>query len=880
MENVKETYYASDAEKVVQSLQTDSQKGLTKQEAEKRLEQYGKNVVENKQQKSAFRTLLEQFSNPIIWILIIAVALAFAYQHTLEGIAVLVVILINTLIGFFMERQAIRSMEKLRSMARSRATVLRDGHKTDIDSIDLVPGDILFLKSGDVITADARLISLNNLALKEAALTGESTQVEKTIDPLPQDTRVADRRNSVFKGTVVSRGNGVAAVISTGGDTELGKITEMAEEAKKVATPLNKKLTDLSKKLIWLTLILAAVIFLSGVIRGGDVVLMIETAIALAIASIPEGLPVISTLSLARGMLVLAKKNVIVKTLEAVQTLGETEVIFTDKTGTLTENEMHVHTIALNGTVEKIAERKDEIKKKKEFELFLKVGVLCNNATFQTNDKAKSTGDPEEVALLRLANDLGENAAEIQKSNVRVDEIPFDSEIKMMATVNKSDDEFIVCVKGAIEETLEKCVKATENGEIKDHIDHEKWKKRADDLANKGLRVLSFAYRITKEKPSKERIVQDLIFLGLAGFIDPARSDVKQSIADCKKAGIKVVMVTGDHPGTANAIAREVGLASENEIINVHGKDLQKKNDSQEIEKILKATVFSRVDPSQKLDLVSIYQEKKIIIAMTGDGVNDAPALKKADIGIAMGIRGTDAAKESADLIINDDAFTSVVTAIKYGRMIFDNIRTFVIYLLSCNLSEIIIVAIASFFDLPMPLLPLQILFLNMITDVFPALAIGMNKGEVEIVMKRPPRKSSEPIVSKSNWISVVGYSFCLAAGVIIAEVYAMSFLKVDEKVVNNVTFYTLILAQLWNVFNMPGRETSFFKNQVTKNKHIWYALIFCAIVTIIIYLIQPVRAALSLVSLQPSVFFLVIVASLIPVALVQLLKRGIKIID
>lgn len=883
MEDVKKTYYALDVEKVIQGLQTDPEKGLGKQEATKRLQQYGKNVVEDKQQKSAFRTLLEQFSNPIIWILIIASALAFAYQHALEGIAVLIVILINTLIGFFMERQAIRSMEKLRSMARSKATILRDGNKVEIDSVDLVPGEILFLKSGDVITADARIISLNNLALKEAALTGESTQVEKSIDPLPQDTQVADRKNTVFKGTVVSRGNGVAAVVATGVDTELGKITEMAEEAKKEATPLNKKLRELSKKLIWLTLILVGVIFLSGVIRGKELMLMIETAIALAIASIPEGLPMISTLSLARGMIGLAGKKVIVKTLEAVQTLGETEVIFTDKTGTLTENEMHVHSIAFNGVIENISMRggNDELKKHPEYGLFLKIGVLCNNSTFEIRDnKVKSTGDPEEVALLRMANDLEESITEIHKEHPRIEEIPFDAEIKMMGTVNQSGDEFLICVKGATEETLKKCVKVREQGEVRDLTDHEKWKKRADELANKGLRVLSFAYRISKEKPEKENIIHDLIFLGMAGFIDPARPDVKKSIEDCRKAGIKVVIVTGDHPGTANAIAREVGLADESEIVNVHGKELQERNISEEqIEKVLKASVFSRVDPGQKLDLVSIYQKKKVIIGMIGDGVNDAPALKKADIGIAMGIRGTEAAKEAADLIINDDAFTSIVTAIKYGRVIFENIRTFVIYLLSCNLSEIIIVAIASFFDLPMPLLPLQILFLNMITDVFPALAIGMSKGEEEIVMKKPPRKSSEPIVSKSNWISITTYSLCLTAGVIGAEIYAMSFLEVDNKVVNNVTFYTLILAQLWNVFNMPGRETTFFKNQITKNRYIWYALVFCVVVTVIIYLIPAMRSALSLVSLKPFVLFLIIGASFIPVGLVQLLKRVFKII-
>lgn len=875
------SYYSEDIEQVIQSLQTDQEKGLSNQEATKRLEKYGKNVVEDKKKKSQWIILLEQFSNPIIWILVIAAGLAFAFQHIVEGVAVLAVIVINTLIGFFMERQALRSMEELKNMARSRTMILRDGKKSEIDSIDIVPGDILFLKVGDVITADARLISQNNLALKEAALTGESTQVQKKVEPLSEDTQVADRLNSVFKGTIVSRGNGTAVVVATGSKTELGKITEMAEGAEKEATPLNKKLKELSKRLIWLTLFVAGVILLTGVLRGVELVLMIETSIALAIASIPEGLPVISTLSLARGMFGLSKKNVIVKTLEAVQTLGETEVIFTDKTGTLTENEMRVHGIAFDEAFEKINDRSDKLKKHPEFDLFLKVGVLCNNSAIKTKDgKDKTTGDPEEVALLRMAKDLGVNVQEINNEFPRVKEIPFDSDIKMMATVHQSADEFLICVKGAMEETLKKCVSEKQNGEVKDHLDREKWSQKADDLANEGLRVLAFAYRTNKKKPEEDKIISDLIFLGLAGFIDPARPDVKGSIEDCRKAGIKVVMVTGDHPGTANAIAKEVGLAGEKEIVTVHGKDLRENMDDEEAERIVKANVFARVDPAQKLDLVSIYQKKKIVVGMTGDGVNDAPALKKADIGIAMGIRGTEAAKEAADLVINDDAFTSIVTAIKYGRVIFDNIRMFVIYLLSCNLSEIMIVAIASFFDLPMPLLPLQILFLNMITDVFPALAIGMNKGEVESVMKRPPRKSSEPIVSKSNWISITVYSLCLTAGVIGAELYAMNFLNVDDNVINNITFFTLILAQLWNVLNMPDREVSFFKNQITKNKYIWYALILCISITVIIYLVPPVRSALAIVSINPSVLVLIVAASLSPIVLVQLFKRGFKIIE
>jgi Ca2+-transporting ATPase len=885
MQQPIKTYYTLSVEEVIDDLGTDAKKGLTEEEAAKRLLQYGKNEVQDKDQKSILRTLLEQFSNPIVWILIIAAGLAFVYQHTLEGIAVLIVILINTLIGFFMERQAIRSMEKLKSMARSKAMVLRDGNKVHIDSVDLVPGDLLTIQAGDVITADARIISQNNLALKESALTGESTQVEKNTKPLPEDTQVADRANTVFKGTAVSRGNGIAAVVATASQTELGKITGMAQEAQKEATPLNKKLRALSVRLIWLTLALAVLIFVLGIIRGETVVLMIETAIALAIASIPEGLPVISTLSLARGMLGMAKKNVIVKTLEAVQTLGETEVIFTDKTGTLTENEMHVQAIAFDETIGNISDEegdREKLKKHPAYDLFLKVAILCNNGSLEKgkDHETKSSGDPEEVALLRMANGLSENVQNIRQKYPRIGEVPFDSEIKMMGTVNESGKEYLVGVKGAVEEVLEKCTKIYEEGKERDFDDKNEWKDKADELASRGLRVLSFAYRISEKKPEKENFIHDLVFLGIAGFIDPARQDVKESIRDCKDAGIRVVMVTGDHPGTANAIARAVGLTDGDEVVNVHGKELLEKDLSKEtMDKVLQASVFSRVDPGQKLDLVSIYQKKKIIVGMTGDGVNDAPALKKADIGIAMGIRGTEAAKEAADLIINDDAFTSVVTAIQYGRVIFDNIRTFVVYLLSCNLSEIMIVALASFMNLPMPLLPLQILFLNMITDVFPALAIGMSKGEPELVMKRSPRKSSEPIVSRRNWISIGVYALCLTVGALGAEIYVLSIPGIDDKVVNNVTFCTLILAQLWNVFNMPERQTPFFINQITRNKYVWLAIIFCVASTIVIYLFPALRSALSLVSFEPKVLAVIIVASLVPVALIQLLKRVFRII-
>lgn len=879
MEQIRETYYRLEAAEVVRVLGSDIESGLTDKEADKRLLQYGRNIVEEKRKKSVFKTLVEQFYNPIVWILVVAASVAFVFGQTLEGFAVGIVVVINTLIGFFMERQAIRSMEKLRSMARIRSKVLRNGTWSEIDSALLVPGDMLYLESGDVVPADARLVAQNNLAVKEAALTGESVQVEKSTEVLQGEVPVADRVNTLFKGTIVSRGNGRAVVVATGAATELGKITELTEEAKKEATPLNKKLKRLTRNLVWLTLFLAVIIFLSGLLRGANVSLMIQTAIALAIASIPEGLPVISTVALARGMLRLADRNVIVKNLESVQTLGETEVIFTDKTGTLTENEMHVQRVEFSDARFDLSVQGNAwemLRQHPGYERFLKVAVLCNNGML--GDGNKTFGDPVDIALLKMAARLSENIGAIREAHPRIAEVPFDSRIKMMGTAHRNHSKILIAVKGATEAVLENCTQVQEGNRIIGLLEHETWIRKTNDMANQGLRVLSYAYRLIDREPTDDNFIHNLIFLGLTGFIDPPRRDVKDSISDCLQAGIKVVVVTGDHAGTANAIARQIGLTPEKEIISIQGRELLTGELSNELkQKILKAHVFSRVDPAQKLKLISVYQERKLTVGMTGDGVNDAPALKKADIGIAMGIRGTDAAKEAADLILKDDAFPSIVTAVKYGRVIFDNIRTFVVYLLSCNLSEIIIVAMAAFFGMPLPLLPLQILFLNMITDVFPALAIGMSEGDESIVMKEKPRRSSEPIVSTPHWVSIGVYALCLSVAVLGMEVYALYYRKLDHTTINNLTFYTLILAQLWNVLNMSPREVSFFDNQITRNKYIWYAIAFSIAVTWVVYIFPVLRQALSLVPLNFRLIVLILAASFFPVLLVQLLKRVFK---
>ena len=889
MENERK-YYTLDVNAVIQALQTDPGKGLAESDIKKRLDEHGQNIVEEKKQVSALTILIRQFVNPIVWILIVAAIVAFAFQHSLEGIAVAIVIAINTLIGFFMERQALRSMEKLRTMAATKAKVLRDGKIGSIDSALIVPGDILQVNEGDVVTADARIIEHNRLAVKEATLTGESTQVEKTTEPLKDGAVVGDQKNMIFKGTIVSRGSAKAVVTSTGGKTELGKIAKMTGEAKKAATPLNKKLRSLTKKLVWLTLIIAVVILISGLVRGEDLTVMIETAIALAIACIPEGLPVISSVTLGKGMLRLADHNVIVKTLESVQTLGETEVIFTDKTGTLTENEMYAQSVVTgDGTEGNISEQpaKDALKKHPDYQMLIRVAVLCNNATYnprqdsrnngnEKENKEESSGDPIEVALLRMASQLSENKDEITRSHPRKSEAPFDAETKMMGTINASGDKFLLCVKGAAEEIFNKCTQIQAKGEIKDFADKEKWKNKTEEIANKGQRLLGFAIRHL-DKPEEKDPINDLTFVGLIGFIDPPRKDVKEAIQNCRNAGIKVVMVTGDHPGTARAIAKEVGLDVNNGQV-YHGKDLKPNPDDNEKQKMLDSPVFSRVDPGQKMNLITVFQEKKIVVAMTGDGVNDAPALKKSDIGIAMGIRGTEAAKEAADIILKDDAFPSIVEAVKYGRLIFDNIRTFIVYLLSCNLSEILIVAAASFMNLPQPLMPLQILFINMITDTFPALAIGMGEGDQDVVMKRKPRKSTVPIISNADWLSVAVYSLCLTAGVIGVELYSLHIQKVDDTIVNNITFYTLILAQLWNVFNMAPREASFIKNQITENRYIWIALVLCIVLSVAVYFIPPIRSALSLVAMEPMHIGMIVVASLAPVALIQLFKRVLKV--
>ena len=871
--------FALSIKKILDQLGSNREQGLTKEEAAQRLEKYGPNQIPKQGIKSRWRILADQFLDPIIYILAVAAVLAFVFSDVLEGIAIIIVILISVSIGFFMELQAIRSLEALRKMGQAMTHVIRSGKRIKIKAAEVVPGDIVLLQTGDVIPADARLMEVDSLSIKESALTGESIPVNKKTGVLKEKTPITDQANMVFRGTMAVTGSGRAIVTATGKHTQLGKIQQMGIDAEKDRTPLEKKLNQLSKWLIWLTLFFAVLIVFTGYIRGKDLLLMIETGVALAVAAIPEGLPIVATIALAQGMLRLSKKDVIIKKLEAVQTLGATDIICTDKTGTLTEDQMKVHSLVFeNISVADVYHKNgtflDSLKKNPVFDRMMFAAVLCNNVAPKSDD---GQGDSIELSLMDFADYLHYDTVAIKKEFPEKLELPFDAERKLMATAHSNNGRIAIYAKGAFEALVQHCDTIFDGGSNSPFENKEAWNKKVDTLALQGLRTLAFAYKETQVLPKKEALVENLTFLGIMGFIDPAREDVKATIEIYKKAGIRVVMVTGDHPGTSKKVAEEIGLLEPNagkekvfrgqEIR--HGLDENGKLAT----KLLHASVFARVTPDQKLDLVTLYQKNNHIVGMIGDGINDVPALKKADIGIAMGIRGTEAAREVADVILKNDKFTAIELAIRQGRVVFQNIRQFVVYLLSCNLAEILSVGLAALLNLPAPLLPLQILFLNLVTDVFPALALGLGQGE-EDIMEQPPQNPQEPIMTRKDWYATMVYGLTISASVLGVVAYGTFVLQLDPITINNMAFYTLVLAQLFNVFNMPKRQESFVANEVTRNKWVWGALVLSLLITLSAYLIPPVAEALSLETFSFELLGTTVLFALGSLVLAQLEKR------
>ncbi|MFO0479036.1 MAG: cation-translocating P-type ATPase [Bacteroidota bacterium] len=876
--------YTFSVEEILLKFQTDPITGITQSEAENRTKEFGLNVYEAKKQKSVLLMFFLQFKSPIVYLLLFAAAVTLYFQHLIEAVAILVVIFINALIGFFMELQARNSMKALKEMDVILSKVIRDKKIQEIPSEKIVPGDIILLEAGDIIPGDARLIESNELQCDESSLTGESLPTEKNTEKLSMETVIGDRLNMVFKGASVTNGNGKAVVTGTGKHTQLGIITTLVENSEEQETPLDIQIQILSKKLIWITLALTSVFAITGFIQGKSWLLILETSIALAVAAFPEGLPIVATVALSYGMLLMAKRNAIVKKLSAVETLGSTNVILTDKTGTLTENKIYVDTISFQEETVKVSikdnilifENGDIYKSKEAFDKLRLVGVLCNNAyTKDKNGETELMGDPIEIALLQLANSSGASSDELKMQFERIDETPFSSETKMMGTLHKNKEGYFVAAKGSGEHLLKKCSKVLANSAITELSIEERKKilTEAEKMAADGLRVLGFAFREGNEI-NREDYLNSLVFIGMIGFLDPPRVDIKDAMLLCRKAGIKIVMITGDHPLTALNIAKKVGLVDESEQRVITGADIPPMESLSDEwnKKILSTAVFARTTPKQKLEIVSVYQQAGNIVAMTGDGINDAPALKKADIGIAMGIRGTQVAKETASIVLKDDSFISIERAVAHGRAIFDNIRKFVVYLVSCNLSEILIVTALGFIAPASTLLPLQILFLNMVTDVFPALALGLSKGD-KGVMERPPRDPASFIVSKKDWIAVYAYSIIITLAVIASIIYCKQTFSADHNIANNVAFLTLAFAQIFHVFNMSSKSSHLLINEITKNKFVWLAVIICISLLLLVYAIPQMRLVLGLEILSLEFWFVSILFGLIPLVLVQLYK-------
>lgn len=867
----------------LETLDVNSESGLDDAAVSKRLEQFGRNQLRQTERRSAWQIFIEQFKSLIVLLLVAAAAISFAFGEIIDGIAIIAVVLINALIGFFTEMRAVRSMEALQKIGHVEAKVLRENSVHEVNAEKLVPGDIVILESGDVVTADLRLLEAAKLQINESALTGESVPVGKQIDTVVENAPLAERKNMAYKGTAVTRGSGSGVVVATGMKTELGKISSLVEEAEAEETPLEERLDRLGRMLIIVTLIIAALVAVAGILQGRDTLQMIETAIALAVAAIPEGLPIVATIALARGMRRMAQRNALVNRLAAVETLGGTNIICTDKTGTLTENQMTLTQLTLaSGNVHLSDEDsflRDDDKEislpgHEVFRRALEAGVLCNNAALSSAKSAEDAiGDPVEAALLAAGAKVGIYREDLLHELPEMREVAFDPDVKMMATFHRQDGGYRVAAKGAPEAILNHCSQLlTEDGTAQLNSEaREEWLARNQKMAQSGLRMLAVAEKYVNDVDTDP--YQSLTLLGLVGLLDPPRQDVQDAIQACRQAGIQVVMITGDQAATARKVALAVGLVEEEAADTLEGDDLQNLIDSEEHARIKESRILARVSPKQKLDLIDIYQREGFVVAMTGDGVNDAPALKKADIGVAMGKRGTQVAQEAADMVLQDDAFSTIVTAVKQGRAIFNNIRKFVLYLLSCNLSEIFTVGLASLLSWPLPILPLQILFLNLVTDVFPALALGTVQASQD-VMKKPPRDPEEEIMMRHHWYAIGGYGLLITLAVLGALGLALYWLNMPQQQAVTISFLTLAFAQLWHVFDMRDLGTNLFRNEITTNPYIWGALVLCTLLLLIAVYLPGLSDVLKTTNPGVNGWLLVLGLSLLPTLTGQILKE------
>ncbi|MEW6097193.1 MAG: calcium-translocating P-type ATPase, SERCA-type [bacterium] len=823
--------YAKNLDAIFREFDT-SKKGISNVEAKNRLSKYGPNILKETKKVKPIIIFISQFKSFIVGILISAVVISLLIHEYLDAVVISVILILNAILGFIQEYRAEKSIEALKKLISLKAKVIRDGKIHEIDAQDVVPGDILVLEEGDKIPADARLIEAINIQTQEASLTGESTPVEKNIDLLKEKTPVSEQKNMVFSSTIITKGRGRAVVVNTGMNTEIGKIATMIQEVEKGLTPLQIKLKQLGQWLGMLTIAICIIVFIAGAIKTGEYLKMFMAAIALAVAAIPEGLPAIVTISLALGVQRMIKKNSLIRKLPSVETLGCTTVICSDKTGTLTHNQMTVGKIFVNNEVINVTgsgySTKGTFSKPPEnFELLLRIGVLCNDANL---DGEKVIGDPTEASLIVSAAKAGLIKEELEETYPRIAEIPFDSKRKMMTTLHSIDNKLFAYTKGAPDIILEKCTQIYINDKIRELTseDKEKIHKANETFAQDALRVLGFAFKETETKMPTE---DNLIFVGLQAMIDPPREEVKEAIKKCKTAGIKPVMITGDHKLTAIAIARELGITGK----SLTGRELDEIEDLHKI--VEEVSIYARVSPEHKIQITESLKKNGHVVAMTGDGVNDAPALKDADIGVAMGITGTDVAKEASDMILTDDNFASIVSAVEEGRTIYDNIQKFVSYLLSSNLGEVFTIFTAIMIGMPLPLLAIQILWINLMTDGLPALALGVDPPDIGI-MERKPRKKEKSIVSLRRfiWMVIIGIIMMLST------LGIFHFYNPEENLVyaRTMAFTTLMMLQMYNVINCRSDHTSAFRGFFSNMWLLWAILSSIALQILIIY--TPLR--------------------------------------
>ena len=897
----KEDWYNKTSEYITKKLETNIVLGLTEQDIQKRREKYGLNEIKEEKKTPLLIKFLEQFKDFMIIVLILAAIVSGVVGYAkgegiTDSIIIMIVVIVNAIIGVAQENKAEKSLETLKKMSAYSAKVVRDGKILVIPSRELVPGDIVLLETGDYVPADIRLIEAINLKAQEASLTGESVPSDKCEKVLTDtDVGIGDRNNMVFSSSLITYGRGKGIVVETGMNTEVGKIAGILNSTEKSDTPLQQKLNKLGKTLGIASIAICAVIFAIGMLQGKQALDMFMTAVSLAVAVIPEGLAAVSTIVLAIGVQRMVKKHAIVKKLPAVETLGSASVICSDKTGTLTKNQMTVKKLFFNGKIFNIEEINTN-DSNPELERLVNISMLCNDSKVGSNNKI--TGDPTETALIDMGFQLDFTPAVFDQMP-RVYEIPFDSERKLMTTVHKiSDNSFVVYTKGGVDELLEKCDKYQANGKMENIENFRNDVKIANEkLAQQALRVLAMAYKEMDHMPTdseKEELEKKLTYIGMVGMIDPPRDEAKVAVEKCKHAGIKTVMITGDHKATAVAIAKELGILEDGQEA-ITGLELSKMTDSELIERVENIRVYARVAPEHKVRIVKAWQANGQVVAMTGDGVNDAPALKTADIGCAMGIVGTDVAKEAADVILTDDNFSTVVSAVEEGRRIYDNILKAIQFLLSSNVGEVVVLflsiilapLLANKFGIAInliePLLPIHILWINLVTDSLPALALAFDPANSD-VMNRKPIDGKKGIFTKGmTWrIAYQGIMIgllSLAAFVIgistknVPEVNGLTPEQVRVEIGQTMAFIVLAFSELIHVFNVRNNKESLFKTGIGGNKKLIGAIGLSSLLMIVILAIPALREVFSIPILPAQNIIETIILIIAPVIIVEIFK-------